>query len=248
MKNVFLIPTDKPTGIFESKISGLQYSIMPKIRTNPLVGFHLYITNLEEIKNGEWCLDKFNQRWKLEDKKLIGFDNRGIKRFSTDNISGHECKKIILTTDQDLIKNGVQAIDDEFLEWFVKNPSCESVDVETTRERDGYHSKHKKRYKIIIPQEEPKQEFPLFDEEKADAITKQGQKIVRELQNTIQQETLEEYEQQVMEKYAHEFKQETLYTEEQVKLAYMQGYNRGKDGNPNHMESYIEFLKQNKKD
>jgi hypothetical protein len=39
---------------------------------------------------------------------------------------------------------------------------------------------------------------------------------------------------------------ETLYTEEQVKLAYMQGYNRGKDGNPNHMESYIQFLKQPK--
>ncbi len=41
-------------------------------------------------------------------------------------------------------------------------------------------------------------------------------------------------------------KQETLYTEEQIKLAYMQGYNRGKDGNPNHMESYIQFLKQPK--
>jgi hypothetical protein len=36
------------------------------------------------------------------------------------------------------------------------------------------------------------------------------------------------------------------YTEEQLKLAYMQGYNRGKDGNPNHMESYIEFIKQPK--
>jgi hypothetical protein len=36
-------------------------------------------------------------------------------------------KKIILTTDQDLIKDGVQAIDDEFLEWFVSNPSCEYI-------------------------------------------------------------------------------------------------------------------------
>jgi len=39
---------------------------------------------------------------------------------------------------------------------------------------------------------------------------------------------------------------ENTYTEEQLKLAYIQGYNRGKDGNPNHMESYIEFLKQQK--
>jgi hypothetical protein len=38
-------------------------------------------------------------------------------------------KKIILTTDQDLIKDGVQAIDDEFLEWFTNNPSCEEVEV-----------------------------------------------------------------------------------------------------------------------
>jgi hypothetical protein len=41
---------------------------------------------------------------------------------------GKEVCKIILTTDQDLIKDGVQAIDDEFLEWFVKNPSCEEVE------------------------------------------------------------------------------------------------------------------------
>ncbi len=39
---------------------------------------------------------------------------------------------------------------------------------------------------------------------------------------------------------------ENTYTEEQLKLAYIQGYNRGVQGNPNHMESYIEFLKQQK--
>jgi hypothetical protein len=41
-------------------------------------------------------------------------------------------KKIILTTDQDLIENGVQAIEDEFLEWFVKNPTCEYAPIITT--------------------------------------------------------------------------------------------------------------------
>jgi hypothetical protein len=73
-----------------------------------------------------------------------------------------ECKKIILTTDQDLIKDGIQAIDDEFLEWFVKNPSCESVEV--TYDKDIYPygvetAKGYGWYKIIIPQEEPKQEI-----------------------------------------------------------------------------------------
>ena len=59
-------------------------------------------------------------------------------------------KKIIITTDQDLIKDGVQAIDDEFLEWFVKNPSCESVDIGTSllNGKDGYG--YYGKYKIII--------------------------------------------------------------------------------------------------
>ena len=73
--------------------------------------------------------------------------------------------KIILTTNKLLIKDGVQAIDDEFLEWFVKNPSCEEVGVKLKQhfqadklKRENllngvYHS-----YKIIIPKEEPKQE------------------------------------------------------------------------------------------
>ncbi len=73
-------------------------------------------------------------------------------------------KKIILTTDQDLIKDGVQAIDDDFLEWFVKNPSCEEVEVEDFPMTEKYNSKgeyvHRSYwiYKIIIPKEEPKQE------------------------------------------------------------------------------------------
>ena len=77
-------------------------------------------------------------------------------------------KKIILTTNQDLIKDGVQAIDDEFLEWFVKNPSCEEVKVNyglftpLGRQVDPMgilrnHSKCVWKYNIIIPKDEPKQ-------------------------------------------------------------------------------------------
>jgi hypothetical protein len=51
-----------------------------------------------------------------------------------------DIKKIILTTDPQLIADGVQAIDDEFLEWFVKNPSCERVEVENERDiLDAYN-------------------------------------------------------------------------------------------------------------
>jgi len=77
---------------------------------------------------------------------------------------------IILTTDQDLIKDGVQSIDDEFLKWFVKNPSCEFVDVKkyhgvktaiaeisAVSGNDDYNWKGRgdlRDYKIIIPKEE----------------------------------------------------------------------------------------------
>jgi hypothetical protein len=78
------------------------------------IGKELFITSDEEIKDGEYCITKTNE----------------VIRFKKSYTQGFLYKKIILTTDQDLIKNGIQAIDDEFLEWFVKNPSCEEVEVE----------------------------------------------------------------------------------------------------------------------
>jgi hypothetical protein len=75
--------------------------------------------------------------------------------------------KIILTTNKFLIKDGVQAIDDNFLEWFVKNPSCEYVKLKSIhgkkwKDYEYYKEWHKDKvpdwawdYKIIIPKEEP---------------------------------------------------------------------------------------------
>jgi hypothetical protein len=61
-------------------------------------------------------------------------------------------KEILLSTDTELQKDGVQSIDDEFLEWFIKNPSCERVEVEKGCVLYDF------KYKIIIPSEELKQE------------------------------------------------------------------------------------------
>jgi hypothetical protein len=113
---------------------------------------HIYITNSEEIKEETYFLEPINNSvLKLKDNsdKLI----KSI--FPT-------CKKIILTTDVVLIKDGVQAIDDEFLEWFVKNPSCEEVEVEdvykTFLEGDKRSvSNFRNKYKIIIPKQSTKE-------------------------------------------------------------------------------------------
>jgi hypothetical protein len=78
------------------------------------------------------------------------------------NVNEHKpfYQKIILTTDQSL--DGVQAIQDDFLEWFVNNPKCEEVEVEKIQfnpvfeeddlsydEMTAYYS-----YKIIIPKKQ----------------------------------------------------------------------------------------------
>lgn len=46
--------------------------------------------------------------------------------------------KVILTTNKLLIKDGVQAIDDEFLKWFVVNPNCKHVEVQTSDTSNTY--------------------------------------------------------------------------------------------------------------
>jgi hypothetical protein len=111
---------------------------------------NIYITSEEEIKEGDYVINNLD--------KLIG---KSIRKLNSGEIKDREYSKIILTTDQDLIKNGVQAIDDNFIEWLVKNPSCEKVEVEEFEDGDceiGSREYINYSYEIIIPEEEPKQE------------------------------------------------------------------------------------------
>ena len=149
MKNIYLIPTEKPSRLhlwFDINSTRLEFCKLEYSHTKNTQ--HIYITANEEIKEGDWFINESNQ---IE---------KGIEYYDY-KILSPESKKIILTTDQDLISESVQAIDDEFLEWFVKNPTCENVKVEIDLHEsqlgNGY-SFDKNIYKIIIPQEEPKQE------------------------------------------------------------------------------------------
>jgi hypothetical protein len=142
MKNIFILPTDNQ---YKGSIS-----LTPdgRLSTNVLIGIpqNIYITSDEEIKEGDWIGYSNLKKW--VPVKYLGGDLIGSE------------KKIILTTDRDLIKDGVQGIDDEFLEWFVKNSSCESVEVIPLRKSSGWYDEKKVwhwdflAYKIIIPQEE----------------------------------------------------------------------------------------------
>ncbi len=145
MKNIHLLPTDKPSRLFDFMTAlVLTDNVSPN---DSGTNHHIYITSGEEIKEGDWVISNYGE--------LIKISYKGSK--VKENVNEF-CKKIILTTDQDLIKDGVQPIEDYFLEWFVKNPSCEEVKVDLLP-YDGTKSISKYwggEYKIIIPQEETK--------------------------------------------------------------------------------------------
>jgi hypothetical protein len=193
MKNIHVIQTHNPSRLVIDTIENKLY-LQPILheKTINVLTQNIYITNSEKPKAGEWSL----------------YENKIHK--CIEDIIGDEFKKIILTTNQDLIADGVQAINDEFLEWFVKNPSCEKVGVINTFDYNKKHFVEHSGYKIIIPKEEPKQEmsarlqnsltqFNLYIEEaleledwKLKTIGFSNKSII-ELRNlTPKQETLEE--------------------------------------------------------
>jgi hypothetical protein len=167
MKNLYLLPTDQPSRLVKIKDTFFLTT------TDDIPGgtfYNIHITNDEEIKEGvnQWYLDKFLNK---------PMNSGGAQYGEKQNI-------ITLTTDQTLIADGVQSINDEFLKWFVKNPSCEFVEVkhkdiiqygnmtmhdhngdgsyyfctncevETSRSKEELLKFGVEYYKIIIPKEE----------------------------------------------------------------------------------------------
>jgi hypothetical protein len=174
MKNIHLLPTEKPSRLFKFA-NQLHLDTIPK---DYYKKYNIYITSDEFIEEGDFGLN-------LSTKNIVQYD--GIKGLDS------YYKKIILTTDQDLIADGVQAIDDEFLEWFVNNPSCEFVVVNFNYKKFRWSELNKSQcYKIIIPQEEANKthyldELPNMDK---DVVLKMYNAAIPKLEP--KQETLEE--------------------------------------------------------
>jgi hypothetical protein len=175
MKNIHILPTDKPTKLFiHSAFNDLRFDIRELKHDN---NQNIYITSNEEIKEGDWCIslcddESYEEIYQCKDVELID----------------EEDKKIILTTDQDLIKDGVQAIDDEFLEWFVNNPSCGGVEVE----KEQYHQfvgntklPLKPNYKIIIPKEKTVTLGKIIPKERVIGLEEPKQELLEEVAERI---------------------------------------------------------------
>jgi hypothetical protein len=114
MKNIHVLKTSKPSKLLKDLVDKTyQFKKEVSFGNRIELPLNIYITSYEEIKEGDWVITYNGLLAKVITEFEWHFKNS---------------KKIIITTDQDLIKDGVQAIDDDFLEWFVKNPSCEWVD------------------------------------------------------------------------------------------------------------------------
>ena len=186
-RNLWVIPTDEPSRLWKNNL--LQGKLELSEEVLPYnTSQNIYITSDEEIKEGDWCIDdKYKQPMKY-------FGEGSLLKSS---------KKIILTDNKDLIKDGVQAIDNEFLEWFVKNPSCEFVEVEKFRSFKEIHSPYE--YMIIIPKEETKFEDSIENSINIMSIANSMFSKKEEPKQSVK-----EYEQQGLEKYSYELEQETL--------------------------------------
>jgi hypothetical protein len=215
MKNVHILPTDNysPLVYSTSKYGGLflskYYSPMKNMGDSYQ---NIYITSDEEIKEGDYMFD-------VSEMTVYECIGQGV--------SGY---KIILTTDQDL--DGVQPIDDEFLEWFVKNPSCEEVEVQCRY--NFYVGKDLTHYKIIIPKQEQKQhlidmmrgdeELGLYEEPKQETLEEAAERIAMTKDWDFESSEGNGYYDYV-EGFTEGAKwmQERMYSEEEVREAFRQG-------------------------
>ena len=233
MKNIHILPTEKPSRLWLStrKENYLIFDKFPRGGVEYVEPKNIYITSEKDIKDNDWIITK--------DGRLVQVSYLLSKEL--DNAS-----KIILTTDQDLIKDGVQAIDDEFLEWFVKNPSCEFINVDektpdeievelnihghdiglTDREFDEWLNNGGQLYKIIIPKERQKQyiidmmnadeEIGLYEELKQETLEEAAEKYSLEL---LEAKTIQPHEKTwIKSMFIHiaKWQQERMYSEEEI--------------------------------
>lgn len=144
MKNIHLLPINSEQDIKSPIIwkflylDEYRYSVHKEHRKE--FGFNMYITSDEDILRGQWYFsESLNMVLQYTQDELL----------SPRELKENGDKKIIITTDWDLINDGVQAIDDKFAEWFCKNSNCEEVEVQ--KWFDGVDFLE---YRIVIPEQD----------------------------------------------------------------------------------------------
>ena len=121
MKNIYLIFSELPVRYYG----------------NHYMNQNVYITSDEYI-GLNWYLDgELIRKGVIDDE-----DYWSVRK---------DYKKIIMTTDPKLIKDGVQPIPEDFLKWLMENPKCEEVKVVKERYLFQYPDVYDDRNKLILP-------------------------------------------------------------------------------------------------
>ena len=168
MKNIHVIPTEQPSRLWVNNLLQGKLELSEEILIGSNTAQHIYIRSDDEFKEGDWYITQDGK----PKRELFNLKRKG---------------RVILTTDPTLIADGVQAVDDDFLKWFVKNPTCEYVNIEKEKLKSVYNPNYKDftqeldgvylttnettlqpnetlvednviLYSIIIPKDEPKQD------------------------------------------------------------------------------------------
>jgi len=120
-KNIHILSTDKPSKLY------VRNDVTPPFYSNfQGVAHNVYITCDEKIKLNDYIIQV---NFEKTNTQVIRCETESQVKIANDKNGSFTKNKITLTTDQDLIKDGVQAIDDDFLKWLIKNPNCDNIEV-----------------------------------------------------------------------------------------------------------------------
>ncbi len=127
MKRIVLLPTENPSVIYKRNDLNT-YHLGDCVKCDPTdtlrTNYHMYI--ISDDDNLELGGYHFNTKYGDEPQKTVQRDIDSRKYWEVED---YFISKILLTTDPDLVKDGIQEVPESFLNWFIENPSCEQVEV-----------------------------------------------------------------------------------------------------------------------
>jgi hypothetical protein len=160
MKNIHVLPTDKPSRLYLGNNGNFVFGMIQtsiQSKNDDFTNQNIYITNDEDINENDYIITKDGRL--VQVSYLLSKDLQGAS-------------KVVLTDNQDLIKDGVQEIPEYFLiHYIVGNNPIEYVEI---KEHLESIDTMKINYELIIPKEEPKKvltEEDIWSKEDIDVVT-----------------------------------------------------------------------------
>jgi hypothetical protein len=122
-QNIYAIETKGLTDIYRNN-DGIINS--PFIDLPNATGLHIYITSDDEINENDWHINRTMNEVDMASRNL-SINHKSDGEFG-ESIR-KQYKKIIFTSNINLISDGVEALDNNFYSWFAKNPDSKYIKI-----------------------------------------------------------------------------------------------------------------------